>query len=238
MPRYKLCVPQAGDTLYGDGDTSVVADTIDQAREFFRDHTEDGEPPVYLHSYIGRCRVVYKLDVDNGDCHEDAEPGDTTIDYLRDTGCELVAGEVRCWEIGRPDFHWEYDYDAWPAEPVDWRTIPVGCTVTHAVLGSGRTVGSPRRGLRGRGVVVDCRFRWPDFTGPRRTLHIGALSILPTGNWPGDMRRINVLVDGELVAERVSIAAAGLLRELRIARLGAEWEAEQFAAFERTREAA
>jgi hypothetical protein len=55
MARYKLRVPSAGDRLYGDGDTVVVADTREQAREFFEE--DRGEPCPYLHSYIGHCRV-------------------------------------------------------------------------------------------------------------------------------------------------------------------------------------
>lgn len=50
MTRYRLRVPQAGDTLYGDG-IGIVADTLDEARELWEDY--DGEPAIYVHSYIG-----------------------------------------------------------------------------------------------------------------------------------------------------------------------------------------
>lgn len=237
MTRYRLRVPQQGDELYGDGDVAIVADTIEVARDCFRDHTPDEQEPIYLHPYIGRCQVLYKRDIDAGEGYDGAEPGDTMVCYCPDDGRELDRShECLVWQLGRPDFHWDYDYTA--GEPIDASEVPVGCTVHHPVLGSGRTVAKPR-GRRGYGCyLVDCRFAWPDFTGPVRTLLVAQLQILrgPHG-WPGDRRRVTVKVDGEVVAERVTPWAADVIRDLRIARLGAEWEAAMFQEYVSAREA-
>lgn len=231
MPRYRLRVPAQGDVLYSDGpDPSIVADTIEVARDCFRDYTPDEQEPIYLHAYRGRCEILYKRDIDNGDGHDGAEPGDTTVWYgPDDPTVPLADNECRVWELGCPRVHWEYDYT--PPEPVDWRTIPVGAHVWHKALGSGKTVSRPRRGARGRGAVVDCRFTWPQYTGPVRTLYVAQLGVQPTRDWPGERRRVTVKVAGDVVAEHVTPWAADILRDLRIMRLDAEWEAETFAAY-------
>jgi hypothetical protein len=230
MTRYKLRPFEQGDELRNDdGTIGIVADTIDVARDCFRDHTEDGEPPIYLHSLIGRLRIVYKRDVDNGDCHEDAEPGDTTIDgCARDDGRELRPDEVRWWELGGPQWHWEFAYS--PGPPIPWREVPVGCRVYHPVLGSGEIVYPPRKGAYGLRFPV--RFGWPKLAGPVRWMPLGAIHLRGTATWPGDRRLVTVTVEGEVVASGVSERTAEQLRDLRCARLTAEWEAEQFAAFE------
>lgn len=225
MARYKLRVPQAGDMLYGDGNC-IVADTLVGARAFWEDET--GEPAIYLHSYIGRCRIVYASDVENGDCHEDAEAGDTTVDYCRDDGRDLAEDEVRCWEQGAPRPHWHFDYS--PPEPVCITTVPVGAPVYHRVLGSGRVVMPARKGRHGWRLPV--RFGWPDLSGPVRLMMLGQVIVNATLTWPPDMRRVTVSVDGEVVATGVRERTAEVLRDMRCARLRAEWEAEQFAAYE------
>lgn len=225
MPRYKLCIPQAGDMLYGDGDC-IVADTLDDARAYWEDWT--GEPVVYLHSHIGRCRVVFAADVENGDCHDDAEAGDTTIDYIDDDGRDLAENEVRCWEQGAPSPHWTFDYS--PPEPVCITTVPVGAPVYHRVLGSGRVVMPARKGRHGWRLPV--RFGWPDLSGPVRPMMLGQIILNATMDWPGDTRRVTLSVAGEIVATGVRERTAEVLRDMRRARLRAEWEAGQFAAYE------
>lgn len=118
MSRYKLRVPSAGTFLYGDDGRAVVADDIHQAR----DELEAFE----VHSYIGVCRVVYAADVENGECHEDAEPGDTTIDYHFDDGREPGSNECRVWEVGPPGFHWTMA-PFYP--PIALDEIPIGTVI-------------------------------------------------------------------------------------------------------------
>lgn len=225
MPRYKLRVPQTGDMLYGD-DVAIVADTISEAREFWED--EEGESVVFLHSMIGRCQLLYKRDIDNGDGHDGAEPGDTTVNYCPDDGRDLRPDECRLWMLGAPSFRWNYEY--LPDTPIDWRTIPAGVTVHHPVLGSGRTVAKPWR-WRGQ-AVVDVRFAWPDYKSGVRRLLVAQAHFMPSPHWPSNRRRVNLTVVGEVVAENVSEEVAETLRDLRCDRLRAEWEAEQVAVYE------
>jgi hypothetical protein len=234
MPRYKLRVPEAGTMLYGDGDTGMVADTIEQARDYFAEWDGGDERPIYLHSYIGVCRVAYKRDVEAGDCHEDAEPGDTTVDYCRDDGRALADHEVRVWMLGPPSWPWNMEYS--PPEAVSWKTIPVGADVRHGVWGSGRVCAPPRLWRASRTPLIPVQFYvwesgWVPM-GPRRDLPLGAIDLLPTGDWPGDTRRVTLTVAGEVVAEGVSAQDAHELHEARIAQLNAEWEAEQLALVE------
>lgn len=60
MPKYRLRVPSPGTYLHGDGPEAVVATDIHEARELLEEFE--------VHSEIGRCRVVYKreIDVDGG----------------------------------------------------------------------------------------------------------------------------------------------------------------------------
>lgn len=229
MARYKLRVPVAGTWLYGDGPEAVVADTIDEAREMFLAERDD--PAIYLHSSIGRCRVVYARDVESGDCHEDAEPGDTTIDYLPDTGRDLKAGEVRVWQLGWQGPSWEMA----PATPlpIAWQDIPVGAGAQHAVLGWGE-VCAPLRLWRASGCpVVPVLFD----SGERRDLFLGQISLFHTvtfgGAFPAPPPRYRVTVAGELVVENAERWTAEGLLDARLTRLRNEWEAEQYAAWER-----
>lgn len=229
MPRYKLNIPQTGDMLYGDGN-AIVADTREEARELWEDY--EGEPCPYLHAHIGRCRVVYARDIEGGDCHEDAERGDTTVDYCRgDADRPLAENEIRCWELGPPSWDWHYEYT--PPEPVSITTVPVGAPVSHRALGSGRVVMPARKGRYGWRLPV--RFGFPELAGPVRLMMLGQIIINATRYWPGDTRRVTVSVEGEVVATGVRERTAEQLRDLRCARLTAEWEAAQFAAYEAAR---
>jgi hypothetical protein len=222
MARYKLSVPLPGTMLYGDGDgdQAMVADTHEQARELWEEWTEEPQP--FLHSYIGSCRVVYKRDIDGGDCHEDAEPGDTTLDYLRDDGRELRPHEVRVWMLGPPPVDWRIE--SLPPEPVAPDEIPIGTSVHHKRLGSGRTV-SRAHHLGGRRWMVDVDFGWPK---PQRRLacSVTAVGFMPSRNWPP--RRVRLTVAGDVIAEGVTESTAEVLRGIRVARLEAEWEASAF----------
>lgn len=227
MPRYKLSVPENGATLYGD-DTAIVADTIEEARDYWEDW--DGEPAIYLHSYVGVCRIVYKRDVDNGDCHEDAEPGDTTLDYVDDTGQDLGPNEVRVWMRGAPHLcHWRME--PLPREPVHPREIPVGCSVYHPVLGSGRTVA---RALHRRGVWrLPVRFARPPHS-PRFGVEVNVFAVHIHGThgrngWPGPPK-YRLTIGDEHVADGDQERLRDLA-DIRSTRLRNEWEAEQARAF-------
>lgn len=230
MPRYKLNVPTAGTFLYGDGETSVVADSITSARQFLAEDSLDGAEPIYLYSQIGRCEILRKADIDNGDGHEDAEPGDTTVWYLPDDGRALEAHECRVWILGRPSIPWTME--PMPPRAISWRDLPIGTPVRHDALGSGeiyrppylwRASGTPRLPVKLEdGRCID--------------LPLGAVSVYHTatlgGAFPPPPRLIRALVDGEVVVEGVSERVARQLIDLRTSRLGAAWEAEQFAIWE------
>jgi hypothetical protein len=245
MPRYKLRVPGPGTWLYGDGPSSVVADTIGDAREFFGE--EDGEPAIYLSSYIGSCRVVYKRDVEAMDCHEDADPGDTTVDYLTDDGRELRDHEVRVWVRG-----WQGPISLVNRDTPSGRfeEMPPGVKVEHPVWGWGTTVARPLKHRTGWRVLVDFGGLYPEapyvpggaggIGGSPRWVGWWSLkltqSATPSGQWPAD--RWHVDVGGGRIAEGIADeAAAEALGDARVSRLRAEWEAEQFAAWEREQEA-
>lgn len=133
MPRYKLRVPQTGDFLYDDGGSvSVVADTISQAREIYRD--ELGEPAIYLHSYKGNCYVLYAKDIENGDGGEDSQPGDTWVSYDQDDGSALKEHQCRVWELGHPGISWQEEPVPTPVKAMD---VPARTSVYHPRLGSG-----------------------------------------------------------------------------------------------------
>lgn len=222
MPRYKLNVPPPGTMLYGESydDRAMVADSHEQARELWEEWTEEPQP--FLYSYVGRCRVVYKRDVESGDCHEDAEPGDTTLDYTRDNGRDLAANECRVWMLGPPPVDWRIE--PLPPEPVAPDEIPIGTSVHHKRLGSGRTV-SKAQHLGGRRWMIDVDFGWPK---PERRVacSVTAVGFMPSRNWPP--RRVRLTVAGEVVAEGVTDATAEALRGIRCARLDAEWKAAAF----------
>lgn len=222
MPRYKLRVPQPGDWLYGDADTAVVAETLTEAREHFDDYYGEGEHP-YLHSYIGRCRVAYKRDVEAGDCHEDAEPGDTTVDYCTDDGRVLGPGECRAWMPGPPPVSWHMR--TLPQGEITADTIPIGTSVHHRRLGSGRTL-APGRPICGW-WFIDVEFQRFEGTWrpwKRRTCKVSTISVMPSRDWP--RRRFELTVADEVLGEGTEDDLRGL-RAARIAEIDAAWKAEQ-----------
>lgn len=229
MPRYTLRVPGQGDVLYGDDGEAVVADSIDLAREVFRD--ELGEDDwIYVHSDVGRCRLVYARDVENGDCHEDAEPGDTTVDYIRDTGRELASNEIRIWQLGPP--RWSWRQEPLPPEPIPWNEIPVGMHALHKVLGWGELYAPPRLWRASGKPVFPIRFE----NGRHADLFLSQISLHYPATYGAALRppptRYRLTVEGEVVTEGVTERTARDLLDLRLARLDAEWKARTFAEFE------
>jgi hypothetical protein len=177
MPRYKLRVPGPGTWLYGDGPSAVVADTIQAAREFFEEYEGDA-PQIYLSSYIGSCRVVYKRDIEVMDCHDEAEPGDTTVDYLADNGRELRDHEVRVWVGG-----WQGPISLVNRDTPSGRfeEMPPGVKVKHPVWGWGTTVARPLKHRTGWRVLVEFSgaLRWRTVPGRgRRHRRLAALGRL------------------------------------------------------------
>lgn len=223
MPRYKLRVPQPGESLNLDyGDEGIVADAESDARVAWE--YEYGEPaPQYLHSEIGRCQVVYARDVENGDCAEDSEPGDTNWWLGDDDGRELRANEFRCWLAGPPRVHWEMKPSA--PLPIAPDTIPAGAPVRHERLGRGETV-APAFKACGQ-WYLPC-----SFDGKQRSCEIRArafgvyYSAVYGSAWPPPPQRYRLTVAGEFVAEGTE-RMLDVLRAARISRLDAEWEAEQ-----------
>lgn len=226
MPRYNLRVPSPGDFLYGDGDRSIVADTVEDAREFWFDDTDEVE--IYWHSYIGRCRIVYARDVENGDAHDEAEAGDTTVEYAADDGRDLRDGEVRVWEPGWRGTWW--NIYRLPPEAQDFRAVPVGVKVWHKRHGDGRTVAGPRR-ITERSWVVDVEFR----DGTTLACTPQAVTLMQTRlasgeQWPRTVWEAKF--GDEILAHGHDEGALRTLCAARDARLRAEWEVAQFAAFE------
>lgn len=217
MPRYKLRVPQLGDPLHwDDGTESVVADTLAQAREEW-EH-QYGEPaPQFLHSEIGRCQIVYKRDLENGDYHEDAEPGDTSYWMARDHGGELLPNEFRCWIAGPPRWHWEMHRLPFPE--IDPQEIPPAANVYHRRHGWGQTV---THAFRACGHwYLTCHFGVKPIN-----FKVGVVGVYYGNGWSPPPTRYRLEVAGEHVADGTEWALH-TLREARVARLNAEWDAEQ-----------
>lgn len=220
MTRYRLRLPGPGDYLHSDdGTDAFVAETADEARDYFEDY--HGERPEWVHSHIARGRIVYKRDIDGGDVHEDAEPGDTTFDYLTDDGRELRAYEVRVWEIGTPRVSWSIH--PLPPDSVDAEAIPAGTSVHHERFGSGKTLETPRRVSPGR-VVVNVAFGWPQ-ERLRRVCSVAILSVLPSKDWPP--RRRQLTVAGQVVAESADEAELETLRREKLAEHAERWKQGQ-----------
>ncbi len=228
MPRYKLRVPEEGAILHGDGFAAVAA-TKDAAREYLEDYV--GEPVPYLHSYIGSCRVVYARDYENGDCHDGAEPGDTTIDYRTDNGRDLRPHECRVWEVGAPRLAlWKMEL--LPPLPIAPETIPVGAPVRHHRLGSGECAGSAFRAC-GQ-WFLPCAFDGRAIACEIRARGFGVYYSAAYGSdWAPPPPRYRLTINGEHVADGSEHRLHDLV-DIREARLRAEWEAEQ----DREREAA
>lgn len=111
MPKYKLRLPSAGDYLYSDGDVWFIGDSAADAHEFFAEEWND--PTEWVHPVILAGHVLYKADVENGDGHDDAEPGDSTFSIVTQDSevaltRELRPHEVRAWLTGAPRPWWSY----------------------------------------------------------------------------------------------------------------------------------
>lgn len=95
---YALVRPILGQFIYEDDEPLVVANDGERAKDFFEQ--EYGERPEFVHSQIGYGRLVYARDIERGECHEGAAPGDTTFRFSRDNGRKLARGEFRVWARG------------------------------------------------------------------------------------------------------------------------------------------
>ena len=222
MTRYKLSLPGPGEYLHSDdGTVAFIADTAEEAKALFEDW--HGERPEWVHSHIARGRIAYKSDVENGDVHDGCEPGDTTFDYLSDDGRELHPSEIRVWEIGPPRVFWSIQ--PLPFEPVDAEEIPVGTSVHHSRLGSGKTLEVPRRVSPSRAVVA-VAFGRPQ-TQTRRVCSVATLAVLPSHDWPPVRRQLTVA--GEVIAESANDGELERLRREKVAEHVERWKREQLA---------
>jgi hypothetical protein len=218
MPRYKLRPHPVGEVFrWDDGTESVcVADVREAQRVLYE---ETGELHPYLHTEIACGQVVYKRMIDaEEELPEDVEPGDTIWWLQRDHGGELRPCEARVWVTG------------WPAG-VAWRMtprvraladeLPVGTQVHHKRLGDGRTTSKARR--RGRQVFIDVEFK----SGVRRACTAVRLFLSPyLGNWrPRPLYELSI--DSQVIATGSQGSMQALL-DVRLTRLRAEWEAENF----------
>lgn len=126
MPKYKMRLCPPGDYLYCEGETVYVGNTADDALTFYIEEEYEEGPEVWVHPEILRGRIVYARDVENMDCHEDAEPGDTTYDLVTSDpeGAlrELRGSEVRSWPRGTWRPHWSYRPKNW-VEPTYEATV-------------------------------------------------------------------------------------------------------------------
>jgi hypothetical protein len=111
MPKYKLSIPSPGEYIYCEGDMVYVGDTAAEAHEFYIEEACEEGPEFWVFPEILRGRCVYARDIDNCDCHEDAEPGDTTFDYVargESALRPLNPGEILTWPRGTWRPFWTY----------------------------------------------------------------------------------------------------------------------------------
>lgn len=112
MPKYKLRLVPPGDYLYCEGEMVYVGNSAAEAHAFYVEEAYEEGPEFWVHPEILRGRVTYARNIEAGDCHEDAEPGDTTYDLI--TGHperalrELGDNEVLSWPRGAWRPHWSY----------------------------------------------------------------------------------------------------------------------------------
>lgn len=213
MPRYKLRPVEYGETVWLDtGDMCAVAETIEEARDLFAEHDDR---PMYLHPAVAVHRIVYARDIEDGDCHDGAEPGDTTF-TVRD-GDPTHDSDRRVWMLGAPALcTWRMTPERRSVNP---RDIPVGAVITHPRLGHGE--------MSGDAQAIDGRWWLPvRFADRERLCKASTIHILPTVRWaPESVYRLEI--DGETVAEGDQWAMQTLL-DIRESRLRSEWEAENF----------
>ena len=228
MPKYKVRVCEPGDFLHGDGDVWVCADTVDQAREFFEDYGYNDGSARFLTSLLGRPRVVRKVDIENGDCHEDAEPGDTTWDFFPDDGRETDPdSEIRrFWEMGswRPWTCVQTGWGVWKGRGAPVSSVVAGIPCSHARHGRGETLG-PAREIGGKRKWIDVRFE----DGSERVVSCRVLDLFMTRDWPPKAAQVNTADGPEYIAYGTDEGCLRALAEIRADRLQAEWEADQIA---------
>ena len=125
MTKYKLRVVGPGDYLYGEDGMLYIGDSAEEAHDFYADEACD--PVEWVHPEILRARLVYARDVEMGDCHEDAEPGDTTYDLVTDHPERalraLGENEVRAWPRGAWRPHWSIKPEWSTGVPGDQVTV-------------------------------------------------------------------------------------------------------------------
>lgn len=109
MPKYKLRLVDPGQYIFCEGDPVYAGESAADALTFYADEYEWLEVE-WIHPEILRGRVVYAADIENGDCHEAAERGDTTYDLVTSDPVNALRplrdGEVRTWPIGSWRPHW------------------------------------------------------------------------------------------------------------------------------------
>ena len=122
MTKYKLWLPGPGEYLrMDDGEYIFVAATAEEAHRMFDEYSG---PEEWVHPVVLRGHVLYKRDIDAGDCHEDAEPGDSTFSTVISGDSEaalahdLAANEVLAWESGPPRPWWTYGWNGTGYEAV------------------------------------------------------------------------------------------------------------------------
>ncbi len=206
MARYKLRVPEIGAFLYGSAETAVVAESIADARTIWFEEMGVVEP--FWTCYRGSCRVVYARDIECGDCHGEAEPGDTTVDYLpHDPDEPLAAHEILCFEPGIAcPARWEQQW----RDP-RYSRLPVGTKVEHPVFG---------RGVMGPGRMVDFR--------GLKVGHVHGMTV----DWYGARERA-LVVDGEDLFSVAGEGAWNALQDLHMRARRYEAEAAAWPEFER-----
>lgn len=111
MPKYKLRLPGPGDYIYCESEMVYVGDTAEDAFAFYIDEACEEGPEFWVTPEILRGRCVYARDIENCECHEDAEPGDTTFDYVargESALRPLKPGEILTWPRGTWRPFWTY----------------------------------------------------------------------------------------------------------------------------------
>lgn len=132
MPKYKLRLVGDGEYLHGEYGLIYIGASAEDALDFYIEEGIARAPEIWVHPEILGGRIVYARDVEDGNCHEDAEPGSTTYDLMTadpDTALRpLRPGEVRAWPRGAWQPNWRYG-------PVDWSVTAYQATVAGVSLG-------------------------------------------------------------------------------------------------------
>ena len=111
MARYKLRLPLPGGYIYCESDVVYVGDTAEDAIRFYVEAAYEEGPEFWVYPEILAGRCVYARDIEDGDCHEDAKPGDTTFDLVargESALRPLKPGEILTWPRGTWRPYWTY----------------------------------------------------------------------------------------------------------------------------------